>query len=80
MANLSKSNYSPHVKRGLIPSLHNRVSTIRQEWQDLFNEISNLRPDLRLNVYPQGFIDSVINSKRISCPNKEEKALGSVYI
>jgi hypothetical protein len=30
--------------------------------------------------YPQGFIDSVINSKGGSHPNKEEKPLGSVYI
>jgi hypothetical protein len=29
--------------------------------------------------YPQGFIDSVINSKGRSCLNKEEKPLGFVY-
>jgi hypothetical protein len=35
---------------------------------------------LQLNGYPQGFIDSVSNSKGSSRPNKEEKPLGSVYI
>jgi hypothetical protein len=34
----------------------------------------------KLNVYPQGFIDSVINSKGSSHLNKEQKPLGSVYI
>jgi hypothetical protein len=51
-----------------------------QEWQDLFNEISSLRYDLQLNSYPQDFIDSAINSKGSSHPNKEEEPLGSVYI
>jgi hypothetical protein len=50
------------------------------EWQDLFNEISNLRRDLQLNGYPQGFIDLVINSMGSSHLNSEEKSLGSVYI
>jgi hypothetical protein len=44
------------------------------------NEISNLKRDLQLNDYPQGFIDSVINSKGSSHPNTEENPLGSVYI
>jgi hypothetical protein len=44
------------------------------------NEITNLRCDLQLSGYPQGFIDSVINCKGSSRPNKEEKPLGSVYI
>jgi hypothetical protein len=48
--------------------------------QDRFNEISNLRLDLQLSGYLQGFIDSVTNSEGSSCPNKEEKPLGSVYI
>jgi hypothetical protein len=51
------SDHPPHVKRGLIQSLHRRTSTIRQEHQDLCNEISTLRRDLQLNGYPQGFID-----------------------
>jgi hypothetical protein len=75
-----KSNHPPHVKISLIQSLHNRASTICQERQILFNEISNLRRGLQLNGYSQGFIDSVINSKGSSRPNKEEKPLGSVYI
>jgi hypothetical protein len=37
-----KSNHLPHVKRGLIQSLHNRASTICQEQQDLVKEISSL--------------------------------------
>jgi hypothetical protein len=75
-----RSNHLPHVKRGLIQSLHNRASTICQERHDLLNEISNLKHDFQLNGYPQGFIDSVINSKGSSHPNTEEKPLGSVYI
>jgi hypothetical protein len=71
-------NHPPHVKRGLIQSIHNRASTICQEPQELFNEISNLKHDLQLSSYPQGFIDSVINSKGSSHLNTEEKPLGSV--
>jgi hypothetical protein len=44
------------------------------------NEISSLRCDFLLNVYPEGFIDSVINSKGNSYLTKEEKSLGSLYI
>jgi hypothetical protein len=33
-----------------------------------------------LNSYPQGFIDSFINSKGSRRLNKEQKALGSVYV
>jgi hypothetical protein len=58
-----KSNHPPHVKRGLIQSLHNRASTIWQDRQDLAKEINNLKHDLQLNSYPQGFIDSIINPK-----------------
>jgi hypothetical protein len=75
-----KFNHLLHVKRGLIQCPHSRASTICQEQQDLFNEISSLRHDLQINEYPQGFIDSVINSNGRSFPNKEEKPLGSVYI
>jgi hypothetical protein len=75
-----KSKYSPHVKWGLIQSLHNRASTICQERQDLFKEISSLRRDFQLNGYPQSVIDSAIKSKSSSRLNKEEMPLGSVYI
>jgi hypothetical protein len=75
-----KSNHPPHVKRVFIQNLHNRASTICRERQDLSNEISSLTRDLQLNCYPQDFIDSVINSKGSSRPNKEEKPVGSVYI
>jgi hypothetical protein len=75
-----KSNHPPHVKEGLFQSLHNRASTMCQEWQDTFNEISNLRRHLQLNGYPKGFIDSVIDFKDSSHPNREEMPLGSVYI
>jgi hypothetical protein len=68
------------VKRGLIQSLHKRASTICPARQDLVKVISSLRSDLQLNGYPQGSIDSVINSKGSSHPNKEQKLLGSVYI
>jgi hypothetical protein len=68
------------VERGLIQSLHNRASPICQERQDLFNEISSPRCEVQLNDYPQGFIDSVINSKGSSRLNKEQKPLGSMYI
>jgi hypothetical protein len=75
-----KSNHLPHVKRGLVQSLQKRASTICQEQQDLFNEITILRRDLQLSGYHQVFINSVINSKGNSHPNTEEKPLGSVYI
>jgi hypothetical protein len=39
-----------------------------------------LRRELQPNGYPQGFIDSVINSKGSSRLNEEQKPLGSVYI
>jgi hypothetical protein len=39
-------NHLLHVERGLIQSLHNRASTIYEERQDLFKEISSLRRDL----------------------------------
>jgi hypothetical protein len=41
---------------------------------------TRLRRNLQLNGSPQGSIDSVINSKGSSHPDKEEKPLGSVYI
>jgi hypothetical protein len=75
-----RSNHPPHVKRGLLQSLHNRAPTISQERQDLLNELSNLKRDLQLNGYPQGFINSAINSKGSSHLNTEGKPLGSVYI
>jgi hypothetical protein len=74
-----KSNHPSHVKRVLIQSLHNRASTICQDRQDLAKEINNLRHDLQLNGYPQGFIDSVMNPKGSSHPKTEEKPLDSVY-
>jgi hypothetical protein len=73
-------NHPPHVKRGLIQSFHKRAFIIREERQDIFNEISSLGCDLQLNNYPLGFIDSVINSKSSSHPSKEERPLSSVYI
>jgi hypothetical protein len=73
------SNHPPHVKRGLIQSLHKRASIICQEHQDLCDEIRGLRHDLQLNGYPRGFIDSVINSKGSSRLNKEEEPLGYVW-
>jgi hypothetical protein len=37
--------------------------------------------DMTFNLsYPQGFTDSVINSKGSSPPSKEEKLLGSMHI
>jgi hypothetical protein len=47
-----RSNHPSHVERSLIQSLHNRASTICQE-QDLCNEISSLRHDLRLSDVPK---------------------------
>jgi hypothetical protein len=75
-----KSNHPPHVERGLILGLHNRASTICHKQQALFTEISSLSLDHQLSGYPQGFIDSVINSKGSSHLNKEEEPLGSMYI
>jgi hypothetical protein len=76
----SNSNHPPHVKRGLIQSIHNRTSALCQEQQDLVIEISNLRRDFQLNGYPQSSVDSVTNFKGSSHLNKEQKPLGSVYI
>jgi hypothetical protein len=42
--------------------------------------VCSLRCDLQLNSYPQGFTDSIINSKGNNLPKKEVKALDSVYI
>jgi hypothetical protein len=61
-----------------IQSLHNRTSPTSQERKDLVNEISNPRCDLQLNSYPQGCIDSAINSKGSSRPNKEANSLAAV--
>jgi hypothetical protein len=68
------------MKRGLVQSLHKRASTICQEQEDLYSEISSLRCDLQLSGYPQGFIDSVINSKGSSHLKKEEQPLRPVFI
>jgi hypothetical protein len=46
--------------------------------RDLFNEIGSLRHDLQLSGYPQGFTDSVNNSKGKSRLNKQQKPLASV--
>jgi hypothetical protein len=73
-------NHSFHVIRSLIQSLHNRAPTICQEGLVWFKEINSLRSYLQLSGYPQGFLDSVINSKGSSRLNKEQKPLGSVYI
>jgi hypothetical protein len=74
------SSHLPHVKRGLIQSLHSRASIIHKERQNLVKDISSLRSDLHLNSCPQGFVDLVINPKGSSHLNKEQKSLGSVYI
>jgi hypothetical protein len=68
-----KSNHLPHVKRGLVESLHKRDSIMYQEQEDLFNEIGSLRCELQLNGCPKSSIDLVINSKRSNLPDKEEK-------
>jgi predicted GIY-YIG superfamily endonuclease len=61
-------------------SLHDRASTICQKQQDLLVEVNNLRRDLQLSGYPQGFINSVVRSKGSSHQKNEEKPLGSMYI
>jgi hypothetical protein len=63
-----------------VSEFHIRASTMCQEWQDLFNEINNLKCDLCLNSYPHSFIDLVVDSKGSSHLTNEEKPLGSVYI
>ena len=73
---------SNHVKRGLIQGLHNRASTICQDQRDLCVEINRLKQDLQLNGYPQGFIDSVIDSSdgALSKETKQDKPLCYVHI
>jgi hypothetical protein len=68
------------VKREIIQSLHSKVSTVCQERQDLFNEVGSLKRDMQLSGSPQGFMDSVINSKGSSRPNKEKNLIRSVFI
>jgi hypothetical protein len=48
------SNHPPHVKRGIVHSLHDRATTICKDWQDLL-KVNNLRCDLQLSGYSQGF-------------------------
>jgi hypothetical protein len=74
------SNHPSYVKRGYHQRLHKRVSTLCQQYQDLGNGINSLRHDLQQNGYPQGFTDSVVNSKGSSHLSKEGKAVGSVYM
>jgi hypothetical protein len=47
------SNHPQNQKRGLVQSLHKGASTICQEFQDLCNEISSLRHNLKLMVIPK---------------------------
>jgi hypothetical protein len=69
------SNHPPHVKRGLIQSLHNKASTICQERQDLVKEISSLRNDLQFDGYLK------VSLARSLIPRvTEQKLLGSVYV
>jgi hypothetical protein len=75
-----KSNHPQHVKRGIIQGLHNKASTICQEWQVLFNDINKLRSDLKFDHYRHRFITSVLNSKGRSHPEKEKKPPGFVYL
>jgi hypothetical protein len=77
-----ESNHPPHVKRGIVQSLHSRASIIWQERQDLFNEIKNMRRDLKLSGYQQRFIESVLKSGGSCRPEEEErkKPLGLVFI
>jgi hypothetical protein len=70
------SNHPPHVKGGLVQSLHKRASTICKERHGLDYNISSLRRDLQLNVYPPCFTDS----KSSSFAKNEVNPLGSVYI
>jgi hypothetical protein len=74
-----KTNQPLHVKRRLIQSLHNRASIIHQK-QHLFNKLSNLRHDLQVNGYPQGFNDSVINSKGTGMVQIKRKSLWALCI
>jgi hypothetical protein len=46
----------------------------------MFNEISSLRYDHQFSGFPQGFIDSVINSKGISRPKRYRNPLGIVNV
>jgi hypothetical protein len=51
-------NHPPHVKRGIIRSLYNRATIICQEWQDLAQEVNNLKHDLQLNGFPPKLINN----------------------
>jgi hypothetical protein len=75
---MSTSTQDLPVERGIIQSLHSRVSTIFQGGQDLFNEIKNLRLDLQCSGYPQWFIALLLNSKVVVIRKKRNQPLGSM--
>jgi hypothetical protein len=46
------SNHPPHVKRGIIRSLHNRANIVYREGQDLAHEVNKLNMTSNLMVSP----------------------------
>jgi hypothetical protein len=75
------SNHPPHVKRGIIRSLHNRATIICRERQDLAHEVNNLKHDLQLNGFPPKLINSVIiNTGGNNRLRNDVKPIGSVVI
>jgi hypothetical protein len=66
------SNYPQHLKRDSFQSLRKRAPIMRQERQDLCNEITSPRSNLQLNGCPRGFFNTAINSKGSSSLSKEE--------
>jgi hypothetical protein len=77
-----ESNHPPHLKKGLIQSLHNRATTICQDHQHLVVETNRLKQDLQNNGCPQGFVDSAITSRVSAHPKKtqDDKPLCYIHI
>jgi hypothetical protein len=66
-----KSSDSYRVKKEVVRSLINRANVICQDQKDFNKEIKNIRRDIILNEYPQGFVDSVKKPLRSNCRSSD---------
>jgi hypothetical protein len=74
------SNHPPHVKRGIIRSLHNRATIICLQRHDLAHELNNPKHDLQLNGFPPKLINSVNNTWGKNRLRNDVKLIGSLVI
>jgi hypothetical protein len=73
-----ESTHPPHIKKGLIQSLHKRAITICQNQKERQKEIIHLRREFRINGYPRSFIDSAFKTKSLTRPEQDYR--GTIYI